>query len=155
MIITCLSDRTAQKLLIINREEDNTKFQTFISENAFALMAASYLIGAFISRISLAYYQSKQVGIFSFFQFLNLLFWVAEALYLFTHEYIYLFLLMIFCGLMGGGSYVNNMYIMLNTPKLHPSQRELAVTLIGIFSDFGIIAAALVALIIDAYIIPL
>ena len=56
---------------------------------------------------------------------------------------------MIWVGFMGGGSYVNVMYQILESPKLEKDEKELALTLSTVFNDIGILCAALVSLLLD------
>lgn len=56
---------------------------------------------------------------------------------------------MVWVGLMGGGSYVNVMYNMLESNKLVKREKELAVTLTTVFDDIGILSASLVSLLLS------
>jgi hypothetical protein len=56
---------------------------------------------------------------------------------------------MVWVGLMGGTSYVNINYIILETPNLKRTEKELALTLNSIINDFGILSASLLALLLD------
>ena len=55
---------------------------------------------------------------------------------------------MIWVGLMGGGSYVNVMFSILETPKLVKTEKELALTITTVFNDMGILLASISALIL-------
>ncbi len=50
---------------------------------------------------------------------------------------------------MGGASYVNVMYQILESPLLLKTEKELALTLTTIFDDIGILLASLLALLLD------
>jgi hypothetical protein len=50
---------------------------------------------------------------------------------------------------MGGTTYVNVMYQMLESSKLERSERELALTLTTVFEDMGALMAICVSLILD------
>lgn len=56
---------------------------------------------------------------------------------------------MIWVGLMGGGSYVNVMYKMLESPELDRNEKELALTLTTVCDDMGILTASLLSLLLD------
>ena len=60
-----------------------------------------------------------------------------------------MFAIMVWVGLMGGGSYVNVMYNMLESNKLVKREKELAVTLTTVFDDIGILSASLVSLLLS------
>ena len=56
---------------------------------------------------------------------------------------------MIWVGLIGGGSYVNVMYRMLESPELGRNEKELALTLTTVCDDIGILSASLLSLLLD------
>lgn len=60
---------------------------------------------------------------------------------------------MVFVGLMGGSSFVNCYYILLNDRRLTKSQREIAINLGTLFNDVGIVSASFLALYISNYVI--
>jgi hypothetical protein len=60
-----------------------------------------------------------------------------------------MFVIMIWVGLMGGGSYVNVMYQMLENPLLDRNEKELALTLTTVFDDIGILSASILSLVLD------
>ena len=60
-----------------------------------------------------------------------------------------LFLSMIFIGLMGGASYVNVKYLILESPNLKRTEKEVALVLTSIGDDLGILCAALLALLLN------
>ncbi len=56
---------------------------------------------------------------------------------------------MIWTGLMGGASYVNVMYQILQSLELKKNQKELALTITTIGNDIGILSASILALILN------
>lgn len=50
---------------------------------------------------------------------------------------------------MGGTTYVNVMYQVLETPKLERTEKELALTIMTIFEDVGVLLASLLSLLLD------
>jgi len=56
---------------------------------------------------------------------------------------------MIFVGLMGGGSYVNVNYLLLNHETIHPTEKELAMNICSIFNDTGVLLSSLFVLLVD------
>ena len=56
--------------------------------------------------------------------------------------------IMIWVGLMGGAAYVNVMYNLLESHELVRREKELALTLTGVFNDIGILSASLVSLLL-------
>ena len=59
-----------------------------------------------------------------------------------------MFAFMVWVGFMGGGSYVNVMYRMLESPNLVRREKELALTLTTVFDDIGILTASILSLIL-------
>jgi hypothetical protein len=55
---------------------------------------------------------------------------------------------MIWVGLMGGSSYVNVMYNILESPNLPKNEKELALTLTTVCNDIGILLASLLSLLL-------
>lgn len=60
-----------------------------------------------------------------------------------------LFALMVYVGLLGGGSYVNIFYLVLNDPQIQTSDRELAVNITAIFINVGITLSSAFILLMD------
>lgn len=60
-----------------------------------------------------------------------------------------MFVIMIWVGLMGGASYVNVMYCILESPNLQRTEKELAMTLTTVCNDIGILIASLLSLLLD------
>lgn len=56
---------------------------------------------------------------------------------------------MIFIGLMGGASYVNVMYLVLDSKVLKKTEKELAVMTTCIFCDIGVLFATITSLILS------
>ncbi len=51
-------------------------------------------------------------------------------------------------GLMGGSSYVNVMYNILESDKLAKNEKELALTITTVCNDIGILSASLLSLLL-------
>ena len=58
---------------------------------------------------------------------------------------------MIFVGLMGGASYVNGFYQLLQTDLVENEKRELAVNICTMFNGVGITLASLFYLFVENY----
>ena len=63
------------------------------------------------------------------------------------NEYI-LYLHLVFVGLMGGASYSNTFYFLLNDQKIPTDMKELSVNITTIFNDAGVFGASVHNLII-------
>ena len=60
------------------------------------------------------------------------------------------FVLMIFVGLLGGASYVNVFYILLNHPDVPDQDKEIVINITALFINLGIVLAAAINLILYA-----
>jgi len=61
--------------------------------------------------------------------------------------------LMVWVGLMGGCSYVNCLYVILKSPQLSKSQKEVAINVASFFDDIGILSASFFAIFISNFVI--
>jgi predicted MFS family arabinose efflux permease len=81
-------------------------------------------------------------------QLINFLFFLSNTIFLFLPNFYIGFVFMVWVGLMGGGSYVNVMYQILESPNLAKSEKELALTLTTVCNDIGILTASLLSLLL-------
>lgn len=56
---------------------------------------------------------------------------------------------MLFVGLMGGASYVNVMYLIINSDIIPKREKELSANIVSIFNDIGVMTASLFSLLCD------
>jgi battenin len=120
--------------------------------NSYAILAFCYQLGVLISRSSLHLFKVKKVEIITILQGANMVFWVVQAKYpmlVGAKEVWVLFALMVYVGLLGGGSYVNIFYLVLNDPKISTFDRELCVNITAIFVNVGITLSAAFILMMD------
>ena len=61
-----------------------------------------------------------------------------------------MFAIMIWTGLLGGGAYVNVLYLIRTSDKLPRRYRELGVMVCTVFNDFGILTAAIFSQVVEA-----
>lgn len=120
--------------------------------NSYAILSFCYQLGVLISRSSLSLFKVKKVEIITILQGANMVFWVLQAKYLMlvgASEVWILFALMVYVGLLGGGSYVNVFYLVLNDPKITAADRELCVNITAIFINVGITLSSAFILLMD------
>ncbi|KAL3843047.1 hypothetical protein ACJMK2_021004 [Sinanodonta woodiana] len=103
----------------------------------FAGIALCYQAGVFVSRSSVQLYQIKKIEVLTIIQFFNMVLWVMDVHWKFLPTSA-LPALMIFVGLLGGASYVNIFYLLLNDRK-YEEDRELLINMAAIFITVGII----------------
>jgi battenin len=120
--------------------------------NAYVLLSFSYQLGVFVSRSSFYFFKFTKVWILTYFQVVNFIVFFTIAYWKWIEIY-YQIPIMIFVGLMGGCSYVNCMYMILENKQLSKSQKELAVNVCSFFVDIGIVSAAFFALFISNVVI--
>lgn len=70
-------------------------------------------------------------------------------MFFFCDNIIVLFSLMILVGLMGGLTYVNSAFSILESTSLNINEKELALTVAIAFEDVGVLLASLVSLLLD------
>eukprot|EP01137_Pigoraptor_chileana_P016611 Opistho-2@73630 len=121
--------------------EDEKNSGDWWRRHAYEIFSLCYQIGVFISRSSLQLFKIERVEILTVLQGINFAFWVAEARYKFIpaqYDVWILFPLMIYVGLLGGASYVNVFYLLLNKEDIPQKDRELCINLSAIAINFGI-----------------
>ena len=88
----------------------------------------------------------------TYLQIVNFILFLTVAVFKWMPTYIQV-PLMLFVGLMGGCSYVNCYYLILQNETLEKRVKELATNIASFFVDFGILAASLTALLVSTVII--
>lgn len=73
----------------------------------------------------------------------------TSAIWMYIDSYLLLLPILIIVGLLGGLSYVNTMFQILQSQTLEYSEKELAITLCTAASDIGILLAAITSLILN------
>ena len=81
------------------------------------------------------------------FQIINFVLLFIQCFILYIKNFYILYGWIVFVGLMGGGSYVNCFYFLLEDKQIEPVFRELSVNIATIFNDIGILSASLTTLI--------
>ncbi len=123
-----------------------------LRQSAVVVLSFTYQIGVFISRSSLPILKIKNITLITVGQIIVYLTFFSVALWKWMsieHQVILMFV----CGLFGGASFVNCYYILMQDKSLDKSIKEVAVGLMGMLNELGIISASLFALIISNYVI--
>lgn len=103
-----------------------------------------YQVGVFISRSSVNIVQFKHVWIMAVLQFVNMVYFTFEAIYMFNPTIWIIFVLILWEGLLGGGGYVNTFYRMqIEVPE---ARREYAMMITSISDSVGIALAGIAAI---------
>lgn len=138
-IITGFADRATLKY---------TNHSNFFKENAFIVIQFCYQIGVLMSRSSLKCFKVNQIWIITALQAFNFCFWWLEAEFLFLSMWGE-FAVAIWVGCMGGMSYVNVAYLILNSKNISNDLKEATFNLSLCFNNIGIVSAALFCLLLD------
>jgi len=132
--------------------DDYSTSSNWFLRNSYAILAFCYQLGVLISRSSLHFFKVKKVEIITILQGINMIYWVLQAKFLMLQgpgQVWILFGLMVYVGLLGGGSYVNIFYLVLNDPKIDSLDRELCVNITAIFINVGITLSSVFILVMD------
>ena len=76
-------------------------------------------------------------------------FYMLNATVFFCENIYVLFGMMVFVGLMGGAQFVNVIYQIKQSDKLHKNDKELALNMTSMCNDAGILLASILALILS------
>ena len=121
----------------------------FALQQAYIILNFCYQIGVFFSRSSLQFFVVERTWIVTTLQLANFMFFLLNAFYLFCDQIYVLFVLMVWVGCMGGTSYVNVIYKIQRSTKLKRTEKELAVMILMVFNDVGILSASILALVLS------
>jgi CLN3 protein. len=115
---------------------------------AFIILNLCYQIGVTISRSSLECFIIDKVAIVTYLQVINFIWWAVIA-WNQTLDLVYQFLIMIWVGLMGGASFVNIYYKVLNDPKIAKKDKEISINIVSMCNNIGVIMATLTSLVLE------
>lgn len=109
----------------------------------------SYQLGVFISRSSLKFVKIKKVWILTVLQAINFLLLFLNARFLIFDSVYVVSPLVVWVGLMGGGSYVNVLHGIRELETLDQTEKESAMSLCMLFNDSGILLASIFSVIMS------
>lgn len=135
-----------------NPKKTDTTGQDFWHRKAFVLLALSYQLGVFISRSSFYLFKVRRVDLLTYSQAINFFVFFSIAYWKWIEIY-YQIPIMIWVGLMGGCSYVNCYFMILENKALSKSQKEIAINVAAFFNDIGIVSAAFFAIFVSNFVI--
>lgn len=104
----------------------------------------TYQIGVFISRSSVNVIQIERTWIMSIIQGFIAMFFLSEAIYLFTPKISLIFFVIFIEGLQGGLAYVNTYYRM--SREIPATRKEFAMNVVASSDSIGIIFAGFLAI---------
>ncbi|XP_071120015.1 battenin-like [Mytilus edulis] len=109
----------------------------------YASLSLCYQAGVFVSRSSVQLFKIKRIEILSVLQLINMVVWLIDVHTKFIPVYL-LPAYMIYVGLLGGASYVNIFYLLLNDDKYPTNDRELCINIAALFITVGIVSGTAV-----------
>lgn len=121
--------------------------------NAYTIISLGYQIGVCISRGGFTFFKVRRIGIPTSLQIVNTVAFVFIAWFKGVNVYLQL-VLMILVGLMGGTSYVNSLFLILEKESLKKSEREIIVNFAAMGYDLGILLSGVTALFIARWVFP-
>lgn len=121
--------------------------KAWMEKYAFIILNLCYQVGVAVSRSSLVCFKIRRVWIVTLLQFFNYIIW-AKIAYTKEVNIGVLFMLMIWVGLMGGASYVNVLYQVLESEKIEKKDKEISINVIGMMNTTGVLSASLVSLLL-------
>lgn len=123
-----------------------------MQQNAYVILMFIYQVGVFVSRSSLICFRIRRVEVLTLLQSVNFVIFatIAKAKWL---QLEYQFVLMFWIGLMGGCSYVNCFYLLIENKKLPISQKEVAVNLVTSLVEGNILLASILSVVVDSFIL--
>jgi battenin len=119
--------------------------------NSYVAIAFCYQLGVFFSRSSLSLFKIRRVEVLIGLQGINMVYWILQGRYKWLGGDVgvwFLFLLMLYVGLLGGASYVNVFYLILHNDTLTPNDREFCVNIAALANTVGISVAAMLILLL-------
>ena len=120
----------------------------------------AYYTGSFISRSTLHSSILSRASTPTIVQVVNMCLWVLNCKYQVVTDFYCVFFIMIWCGFPGGTAYSNFFYLANSRTNLdcdfhlHYTERELAVNLLFLANDLGILLAAVIGFTVQAYYFP-
>jgi len=128
----------------------NINFKTgLITSNNWVYYSNVYQIGVFISRSSVNFFPIRRLWIPAVLQTLNVVILFLDAYFRFIPAIWFIFIIIFWEGLLGGGIYVNTYYRM--SIDIEPKYREYSISVVSNADSFGISLAGLLATFLESW----
>jgi battenin len=147
-IITSFADAMGQQMKLLYPD----KLDSLVVKEYFVILNASYQVGVFFSRSSLRFVRipANKVWLLTMLQLCNFTLIFLNAYYMTVTTLWVMCPLIVWVGLMGGGSYVNVLNGILELETLDKTEKEMALSLSLLFNDTGILLATVFSLIMSS-----
>lgn len=113
-------------------------------EAQYRWLQVDYQIGVFISRSSVNLVKINKIWILAVLQFVNVVIVTTEVVTFFSPTIWIIFGLVLFEGLLGGGTYVNTYYKM--SKEIPEDRRDFALGVVPVADSIGIALAGFLAI---------
>lgn len=107
-------------------------------------LQVDYQIGVFVSRSSLSLFENNQIWIMSILQFLNVIYFTFQAVFMYVPTIWIVFIIVFWEGLLGGCCYVNTFNRISKELPIRYKQFGMGMTTIG--QSCGVVLAGLLAI---------
>lgn len=107
-------------------------------------LQVTYQTGVFISRSSLSCFETSQIWLMSGLQFVNVIFFITQSVYMMVPTIFVIFIMVFWEGLLGGCCYVNTYNRIAREVPMRYRSFGMGLTTIG--QTLGIVAAGLLAI---------
>jgi battenin len=129
----------------------NLSFKTgLITSNSYVYYMNIYQVGVFISRSSVNLFPIRRLWIPAILQTLNLVILFTDAYFRIIPSIWFIFMVIFWEGLLGGGIYVNTYYRM--SVDIKPSHREFSMSIVSNADSLGIFLSGLTATFLQSWI---
>ena len=126
----------------------------WFEDDSYAVLSFTYQVGVFFSRTSIQCFRFPWVTALTIAQAVFFLLWMFVAIWPGWMNIWFQIVLMLFVGFMGGCSYSNCMYYVLESPDLTKRQKEVTINIGSMFYDAGVFIAAVSSLLISSFALP-
>mmetsp|Transcript_4644 Transcript_4644/g.11525 ORF Transcript_4644/g.11525 Transcript_4644/m.11525 type:complete len:602 (+) Transcript_4644:132-1937(+) len=122
----------------------------WVLRNSYAILSFVYQVGVLISRSSLKLIKIRHVEVLTLLQALNFGLWLAQDSEYFLPISAQI-VLMLYVGLLGGASYANIFYFLLNEKdaSLPDEDLELSINIVAMWITIGIAASSIFVVLMD------
>lgn len=119
--------------------------ETWLDQSAqYRWLQVTYQIGVFVSRSSLSLFSTDQIWLMSILQFVNVIFFTFQAIFMTVPMIWVIFIVVLWEGLLGGCCYVNTFNRISKELPMQYKSFGLGLTTVG--QSCGIVLAGLLAI---------
>lgn len=114
------------------------------SASQYRLFQVIYQVGVFVARSSLNLFSTKQIWIMSILQFMNIIFFASQVMYMMVYTISIMLIVIFYEGFLSGAAYINTYNRVVN--ELPIQYRSFGMSLTAISQSFGVVLAGFLAI---------